>query len=343
MKIALFSSFSFAYLDRARVLFSSLRRCHPDWHLIALIVDELPEGMAFDPSDEPFDELVYASEIGIPEFSKWVFKHDIVEACTAVKGPFLYKTLQIPTYDAVVYLDPDIAVFNPLDPVLDALKESDIVLTPHQLIPDDKFSAIMDNEVSSLKTGIYNLGFIAVRSSEEGLRFARWWSDRLMNFCYDDIPNGLFVDQRWCDHVPGFFDKVRILRDPGHNVASWNLSQRKVRFEGDGNISVNGVLLRFWHFTKLGPVGETMTKRYAAGNFEVFEIWNWYKRQVVASKPRGLPIAYWAYGQFGNGEKITHSQRLLYRTRKDLQSAFLNPFSVDGSSYLEWFKVENGG
>ena len=66
MKVLCFSSFTFSYLNRARVLFASLRRFHPDWELVALITDEPPPGFVFDPAQEPFDRVVYAEELGLP-------------------------------------------------------------------------------------------------------------------------------------------------------------------------------------------------------------------------------------------------------------------------------------
>ena len=46
MKVTCFSSFTFAYLNRARVLYSTLRKFHPDWNLVALITDEPPPEVA---------------------------------------------------------------------------------------------------------------------------------------------------------------------------------------------------------------------------------------------------------------------------------------------------------
>merc|ERR1711974_246102 len=135
-------------------------------------------------------------------------------------------------YDHVMFLDPDVAVFDDLSPLLEILESKDIILTPHQLTPEEKNdkTAIWDNELCSLTHGVYNLGFVAVNAKGEGYRFAKWWADRLYQYCREDIPNGMFTDQRWCDLVPAFFDGVQVLRDPGYNVASWNLSQRIVRF-----------------------------------------------------------------------------------------------------------------
>ncbi len=68
-------------------------------------------------------------------------------------------------------------------------------VTPHQTEPEKSRSAILDNEVSSLKHGVFNLGFLAVRNCPEGMRFVNWWSDRLRDFCFDDIcRNGSFYN-----------------------------------------------------------------------------------------------------------------------------------------------------
>jgi hypothetical protein len=340
MKVLCFSSFSFSYLNRARVLFKSLRRFHPDWELVALITDEPPPGFVFDAGREPFDRVVYASELGVPEFRSWLFKHDIVEACTAVKGPFLRQACRSGA-EAVVYLDPDTALLGSLAPVEGWLEHDDIVLTPHLIDPNDEPQAIEDNDVCVLRTGIFNLGFVAVRADGEGARFADWWSERLLTYCYDDIPSGLFVDQRWCDEAPALFDKVKVVRDPGYNVASWNLSRREISVEKDGRILANGAPLRFWHFTKLGEVGDAMTRRYARDNFPVYEIWSWYRREIAEATDPAIPPDWWAYGVYADGRPIKREHRLLYRGRPDLQAAFPDPYDASPDGFRAWLAEED--
>lgn len=340
MKVQVYSSFTFSYLNRARVLFQTLRRFHPDWELVALITDEPPAELAFDPASEPCDRIVWAKDLGIPNFKSWLFKHDIVEVCTAVKGPYIHQACVAGEADVVIYLDPDTALLGSLDPLVDYLQSDEILLTPHLIDPNDDVQAILDNDIATLRTGIYNLGFVAIRTTGEGARFAKWWNDRLLSYCYDDIPQGLFVDQRWCDHVPALFDGVKILRDPGYNVASWNLSQRKVAVEKDGRITVNGHPLRFWHFTKLGPLGDTMTKRYAGSNFPVYEIWAWYKREVAAATEEAIPDRWWAYGTYADGAPIERAHRLLYRERADLQAAYPDPYAAGPGSFRDWLATE---
>ncbi|MDB5476428.1 MAG: hypothetical protein JWP49_1939 [Phenylobacterium sp.] len=339
MKVLCYSSFTFSYLNRARVLFQTLRRFHPDWELVALITDKPPQGFKFDPAKEPFDRVVWAQDLGIADFQGWLFKHDVVEVCTAVKGPFIHQACSSGA-EVAIYLDPDTALFETLDPLLDLLQDHDILLTPHLIDPNDDPASIADNDLSASRTGIFNLGFVAIRTNGEGARFAKWWNDRLLSYCYDDMPAGLFVDQRWCDHVPALFDKVKVVRDPGYNVASWNLSKRTVAVQKDGRITVNGSPLRFWHFTKLGPLGDVMTKKYAGQNFPVYEIWGWYKRQVAAATDAAIPQRWWAYDSYADGTAIEKPQRVLYRQRTDLQAAYPDPFAAGPGSYKQWLEQE---
>jgi hypothetical protein len=336
-----YTSFSFSYLAKARVLAATLKKRHPDWALCAVISDREPAGFTFDIEKEDFDEVIWGDEIFGPETRSWIFKHDVIELCTAVKGPVLKRLLERSEAEKVFYFDPDIAVMGDLQGLADALDNASILLTPHQLDPDESRQAIFDNEVCSLRLGTYNLGFVGVRASAEGLRFASWWADRLTEFCYDDPASGLFVDQKWCDLAPAFFDDLQIVRDPGCNVASWNLSRRTIAIGKDGNIVVNGSLLKFFHFTKLGPLGDAMTQRYARENFEVYEIWSWYRRQIDRFSEAAIPAGWWKYGTFSNGAYVPKAARVLYRERPDLQMAFADPFDAEGVGFYQWL-AENG-
>jgi hypothetical protein len=321
-----FTSATFAYLDRVRVLGETLRRHHPDWILWLVLPDQEPPGFALDFSGEIFDRIVRIDELGIAATPGWIFEHDLVELCTAVKGPMLCRLLDMGA-DKVIYLDPDIAVFGSLQPVIDLLDHHDIILTPHQTEPEATRAAIMENEITSLKYGIFNLGFLAVANRAEAVRFARWWRDRLLEFCFDDIPNGLFTDQRWCDHVPGLFDRVHILRDPGYNVASWNLNRRAVAMQADGSLHAAGHKLRFFHFTKITTAGARMLEHNAGGRIEVFELIAWYCARLAANHVTGLLPGWWAYAQYDDGSPIAPSHRTEYRTRS-LHARFPNPFAA---------------
>ncbi len=327
-----FTSASFAYLDRTRVLGETLRRHHPDWVFWLCLCDREPPGFTFDLRREPIDHVVRVEELGIPDLRQWLFQHDVVELCTAVKGLMLCRLMDEGARK-IVYLDPDIALFSNLSEVEALLDHHNIVLTPHLTEPEDTRGGIADNEIGALKHGIYNLGFVAVANTSEGRRFAQWWRDRLIEFCYDDVPNGIFTDQRWCDHVPVFFDGVHILRDPGYNVASWNISRCPITIEEDGTIRAGGRVLRFFHFTKITWVGEVMLERYARGRLSVFELMKWYRGRLAANVAAGLPSGWWAYGYYADGSPIHREHRIAYRTRPELRTRFPDPFAAGPSAF----------
>ena len=331
-RICCYTSFNYAYLGRALTLIATLRAAHPDWEICGVVVDEPPQGELRAELLAAFDIVLGLHDLRIPRSRAWLFKHDVVEACTAVKGAAMLWLMDA-GYEAIVYLDPDTAVFHPLAPIITALDTAAIVLTPHQCSPNRNYQVMRDNELASMKFGVFNLGFIAVRNDDAGRCFAEWWAQQLWRACYDDMAAALFTDQRYVDLVPGLFDRVGIIRDPGCNVASWNLSTRRVTICRDGDIRVNGALLRFMHFTKINAVGDIMIERYAGEGLEVLEIWNWYRREVAQRQPKAVPPDHWHYGSFSNGKKISPAVRLIYRNSREFRAAFDDPYDADGPFY----------
>src|SRR5579883_2582891 len=331
-----YTSFTYSYLSRARVLAGTIRRHHPEAVIWAIVVDEPPPQMDDETWRAEFDRVVDAASLFPGVWPWWIFKHDLVEACTAVKGHALLHLMNEGA-EKIVYLDPDIALLQDLQAIDDSLDQASIILTPHLAEPNVARTEIADNEASAMRHGVYNLGFIAVRNDADGRKMAKWWASRLFQACYDDTAKGIFTDQKYCDLVPGLFDNVKIERDPGYNVASWNLSRRFIEITPRGDVLVNKSPLRFYHFTKINSDGDSMTERYAGSNLAVFEIWNWYRRAIKAAQLPGIPDGYWAYGRYEDGTPITRAARLLYRSSPNLMARFTNPFKSGRGSYQEWF------
>jgi len=331
-----FTSITANYLPKARILATTLKKFNPDAVFSLVISDDLPVGFKLD--EEPFDEVLSIYDLGIPveNLQKWIFKHSVVEMCTAVKGQALYKLLTERRAGKVVYLDPDMAVFHKLDELEAILDKSDIVITPHQTEPEETREAVMDNEIVSLQHGIYNFGFCAVKNSSEGIRFAKWWRDRLVEFCYDDIPNGLFTDQRWGDFIPVFFSNVCILRDKTYNVATWNLTHRQISADNTGKLMVEGSPLKIYHFSGFDSgAQEAMLKRYSNSPL-LFDLRNWYINEQKKCGQDELGKKPSCFEFYSDGQRITKAQRILYRTRQDVEAAFPIP-DVD---YLAWYLAD---
>lgn len=338
-----FTSITSNYIPKARVLARSVKTHNPDAVFCLLLADQLPESVNL--ADEPFDAVFFMDDLGVEGLGAWIFRHSLVELCTAVKGATFLKIFQTTEADKVVYLDPDILVLHSLKELSEILDKHNIILTPHQVEPEITMDAIVDNEICSLKHGVFNLGFLAVRRSDEGLRFLDWWAGRLMKFCYDDIPNGLFTDQKWVDLAPAFFD-VYVLRDKTYNVATWNLSHRPVTSSGKGRLEINGTPIKFFHFSGFDSGDqEIMLKKYARGNKGLFQLRQEYIKALERAGQAELGSLPCIYNYYSNGERITDDARRLYRSRMDLVEAFSSPsvVSEDKNCYYWWFKTHGAG
>lgn len=287
-----FTSVNLNYLDRALILQETIKRFHPEWIFTLVLVDEVPESREVHDVLAEFEQIILAKALGIPHFEKWIRKFSVVEACTAIKGFALEFILGYG--DDVIYLDPDIAVFNDLSEIQELLKVYSVVLTPHILDPEFDYAAVIDSEINALKYGVFNLGFIAVSCTQEGLRFAHWWAFRLYDFCIEDFHRGLFVDQKWINLAPVLFRDVLIWKHEGANLASWNISQRSL--QGDaGNLFVGNAPLLFLHFSKPLGEGPKMTMRYAYHNVALIHLWRWYIEKLNTNSKRITSPVFWAY------------------------------------------------
>ena len=339
-----FTSITANYLPKARVLAKSVKRHNPNAVFHLVLADEMPESITLD--KEPFDSVLFIEDLDIPNVDSWIFKHTVVELCTAVKGAAFNKIAESADADKIIYFDPDIVVLHPLDELSATMEKTSVVLTPHQVEPDTMREAIVDNEICSLKHGIYNLGFLGIRKSTEGMRFIRWWRDRLLEFCYDDIPGGLFTDQRWVDLAPAFFDDVLILRDKTYNVATWNLTHRDVCSGHDGGLFIDGSPIKFFHFSGFDSGDQkVMLKKYAKKNSPLFGFREWYIRELNREGHKELGELPCRHSFYSNGEPITDKERRVYRFRQDLIEAFPHPHRVtrDRHCYYSWFKHRYAG
>ena len=283
-------------------------------------------------------------DLGLEDPRAWAFTHTVVELCTAVKGRAASQLLARDQTSRVFYFDPDMVVFGRFDELEQALSAVSILLTPHQTEPEIEYEAIMDNEMASLKHGVFNMGFVGIADTPEGRRFAAWWADRLTDFCLDDIGRGLFTDQKWANLIPCFFDDYRVLRSPAFNVATWNITTRLVTGSVKEGVEVNGEPLGFYHFSGFDSGDQAlMLNKYGADSPTLSELRKWYIEVCEAEGQSAAATLPYGYGAYDNGVAIKPAERRLYRTRADLRKAFPDPFSsVPRGGYRGWYETNVG-
>jgi glycosyltransferase involved in cell wall biosynthesis len=248
------------YLPFANVLGSSFLKHNPNSKFYLLLVDGDVQTSVQDIDSQirvikPSDlDLDYTS------FQRMSVYYDVTELSTALK-PHGLKYLLDRGSKIAIYLDPDIEVFSELSEIHSHLQDANIALTPHTLNPIPK-DGLRPTDHDIMASGTFNLGFIAINSSEQSRQFLSWWSERLMFDCISDTEKNLFTDQRWIDFVPSYF-RFSVIRNSGYNVAYWNLHERELKYSGS-EILVNNEPLRFFHFSGFRPDKPWILSKYVA-------------------------------------------------------------------------------
>jgi hypothetical protein len=312
-RTAIFTICSNNYIAFARVLHRSVQHHHPEADFFLCLADTPLDTPDFY---RPEWTVVEASLLDIPDFRAFSFRYDIMEFNTAVK-PFMFiHLLQEFGYDQVIYFDPDIQLFRPVSPVTDLLaRGASFVFTPHLCSPSEGRQE--PNDVTIMRAGVFNLGFLAVSRCEETAGVLQWWARRLRTQCINAQAEGLFVDQKFMNLVPGFAPRTAICRDTTLNVAYWNLGQRRLASEGQG-WSVDGRPLTFFHFSGFNPAAPVRLSKHDPrfnGNLSeaLGRLTSAYAQSLYSEGHRTHAQIPYAYGRYRSGSMITPDARRRFR------------------------------
>jgi glycosyltransferase involved in cell wall biosynthesis len=303
------------YLPLANVLGNSFIRNNPKSTFSILVIDakkiDFAKNLAFNYLTP--DELDISSQT----FENMTFYYNVTELATALK-PTAIKTLFKKGSEKVIYLDPDIEVFNEFVELDEALDKNPIVLTPHTLkpIPQD---GLRPSDVEIMSSGTFNLGFIGLSKSNTVDDLLNWWEKRLKFDSISDPQENLFTDQRWIDLVPSYFP-IHVLKDPGYNAAYWNLHERDLKLE-DKSVRVGGSVLKFFHFSGYSPNKPWILSKYVSNNPRVVISNNSVLENLCSSYGQKVVDEGWTlssslkygYENFENGNFIPAGIRRLYR------------------------------
>lgn len=251
MKI-IFTICSNNYLAQAKTLGDSVIRNNPDYQFIIFLCDKKSSQIDYK-FFEPH-KIIEAQDIGIKNFRQMVAQYNIIELNTSIK-PFVFDYL-LKTYkniEYVMYFDPDIYVYEKLIAIEDELKNDSILMTPHIYTPIE-FDGKTPTENIFAQYGIYNLGFLALKKSEDTDKLIQWWKRRLEVNCYIKPREGIFVDQLPMNFAPIFFNNIKISKNWGLNIAPWNLHERTLTLKNTKYFINDKFPLIFYHFSNFSPL-----------------------------------------------------------------------------------------
>lgn len=315
----------------AAVVAESFLRHYPGAKTYTCLVDRPPSDMP------PLDlkaEIFYADELDLPGGRRFLFQYDAFELCCALKPFALRHVLEKLGAARIVYLDSDILVTAPFWQDLDhAWENHAVLLTPHLIRLSSDLAPEAQRAI--LQHGSYNGGFIALRAGTEARTFLDWWARAVERFCTVDTMNNVYVDQRWLD-LAAASSMVEVLRDPGLNVAYWNLGERKLDEAGTDRWSVAGAPLKFFHFS--GFDRERLTNKAPCADPAALRLADLYGQQLEAAGEKLFGNFPYGWGKYVGGQSIPNSHReLILNDAPELRSV-TDPFLLPQMA-REWSVV----
>lgn len=245
MKTVVLTSCSANHLAQAKNMCDSVVRHNPGYQCYIGLVDKI-DGR-FEQGQFAPHCIIEADELKLEPFAGMASRYNVFELNCAMKSFFASYVLATHQPQKLIYLDSDILVFDSLEVVEQALEHYSFLVNPHttKSYAED---GLLPADHNLLATGLYNAGFFALKNDWKGKEVISWLNSKMVHQCYDRLAEGLFVDQKWYNLIPLYFDNVKIFNHPGCNVAYWNFHQREVK-KGSEGFTVNGEPLIFFHFS----------------------------------------------------------------------------------------------
>lgn len=345
------------YIGLARILEKSFLLHNPNVNFKVFVADELSSDLKNELPDNVYEAkgLLNISE---NKWNEMAFKYNLTEFCTSIK-PFIFSYLfKKKGYDKVIYLDPDILVFSTFSEILQKLDEYSILLTPHLSSLHKVYNGELP-ENSFLTTGVYNLGFLALKRDNVVCSFLDWWSLRLIDHCFNEQLDSYFTDQKWADFLPCFFgsDKLLVYRNLGCNVAPWNFFEREIKYSNErlyvilrGSDTSDETPIVFVHYSGYN-YKEILKGNIIQNNIRMSIDYSdinilFVKYRDFLFENRSIFDKYiqlrYTYNFFDNGTSIISFYRRMYRACLSKDVIINNPFSVNGEMSFYWRLKKRG-
>lgn len=331
MKCA-FTICTYSYLGLAYTLKDSFMKFNKFDDFYIIVVDDVKDKGELVLADDVLSQYVSTKDI-----EKMKFQYDVTEYSTSIK-PFAIRYYLSKGYELVAYLDPDIQFYSEFKELNN--DKYCAYVTPHIEGMNDLHNA--DSEANIMKHGLFNCGFIAFRNLEKSLEFLKWWSDRLIDYAFDDLSFGIYTDQKWIDFITIYMNKkLCIIQNPGCNLAVWNLNNRILLSKNEGyKVSNNRSPmydLVFVHYSGfdygLLCSGKTEHKFYGHDYYHALEPLLLSYGQELNKRGHLDYVKYkYKYNYFSNNCLISKFHRRLFR--EIIKDHYIeNPFAADGELY----------
>lgn len=256
-----------SYLREADLLFSSIKAYFKlDFEFVAVNIDPEFQVVHSEYQILPAQKIVKDHNL----YDGLISKYNLTEFATSIK-PKCFKYFFDKKFADVIYLDPDIKLFNSFN-YLDknGHQNYDLILTPHRCKPCSIDSYLSDIDI--LQTGAFNFGFLHLRNNSSVILLVEWWFELCKIYCFSDINSGFFTDQYFGNLFTTYFNlKVKLLDPKIYNVAYWNIDEII-------NFDINKI--SFIHFSKVNRPKNNLVFDYLSDFPDFKAICKSYSNQI---------------------------------------------------------------
>ena len=188
-------------------------------------------------------------------------------------------------------------------------------------------------ERDCLQGPLFSTGCLGLSSTATARALLTWWARRLLTSNGEPLP--------WLDLTPSLFEGVAIARQPGLDVAYWNLHERTIE-TWNGQAWVNGQPLMSFNFRGFDPY-DSWRLSWEASERRIVDSGTaapFYWRYLNTLSVHGYHTAHswgYTYDHFDNGVPIPPALRRVYRELGAEADALGDPFQtfVPGS-FFRW-------
>ena len=231
--------FDSGYLLKGLAMIRSLARCCPGMQIYVLCMDDQTK-VILERLDMPFVKGITLTEVENDELLKAKSDRGVAEYCWTLSSNFTWYVMQNHLeIDFITYVDADLLFYSNVQPLFDEIGDASIAIIEHRFSPRLKHREV---------NGRFCVEWVSFRRDEQGLACLSRWSEQCIEWCYYRLEDGKLGDQKYLDEWPDRYSSCHILMHPGAGIAPWNYAQYEFEQDSQGNTTVNGAALIFYHF-----------------------------------------------------------------------------------------------
>jgi hypothetical protein len=242
--------FDAGYLSKGLALIESIRANEDTNKIFVVCLDDFTfihlqsRAMELNLQTTKLDELLKT----FPELEKARRNRTAIEFLFTI-SPFvtLFCSMGRSENHVSIYLDADLYFFEDPKSVIKEIDGSSIAIIRHNY---PWFLRHLEK-----KYGTYNVGLLAFRNDLEGRKVLNWWAKSCIEWCFDYPKDGKYADQGYLNHFSKISDSVKVLENPGFNLAPWNTASRKLSLNYN-SVRIDNSDLIFFHFHGLKRSGD---------------------------------------------------------------------------------------